>query len=128
VAKITTNFVSSGYFLEIAGFGKDFEEKWDVSASGPVAVVAIPVACAAAEAKEEKTEFDVILTSVGDNHINVIKEVRATPGLGLKEAKELVDGGPKPIKEATQKADAEEMKKELEAVGKNVELKQLGGC
>jgi large subunit ribosomal protein L7/L12 len=87
-----------------------------------VAAVAVPAA-AAAEVKEEKTEFDIILTSAGDNKINVIKEVRAITGLGLKEAKELVDGAPKPVKEAIQKADAEEMKKKLETAGAKVELK-----
>ncbi len=77
----------------------------------------------ASEAKEEKTEFDVILTSAGDSKINVIKEVRAITGLGLKEAKDLVDGAPKPVKEAVSKADAEDMKKKLEAAGAKVELK-----
>jgi large subunit ribosomal protein L7/L12 len=121
------DWLSSQSVLEIAGLVKDLEEKWGVSASAPVGAVAMPVACAAAEVKKAKTEFHVILTSAGDNKINVIKEVRAITGLGLKEAKELVDGAPKPVKEAIQKADAEEMKKELEAVGPKVELKQFGG-
>ncbi|MDR1590511.1 MAG: 50S ribosomal protein L7/L12 [Puniceicoccales bacterium] len=115
-------WLSSQSVLEIAGLVKDLEEKWGVSASAPVAAVAMPTA-AAVEVKEEKTEFDVILTSAGDNKINVIKEVRAITGLGLKEAKDLVDGAPKPVKEAASKADAEEMKKKLEAAGAKVELK-----
>jgi large subunit ribosomal protein L7/L12 len=116
-------WLSSQSVLEIAGLVKDLEEKWGVSASAPVAAIAMPAAGAAAEVKEEKTEFDVILASVGDNKINVIKEVRAITGLGLKEAKDLVDGAPKPVKEAVSKADAEEMKKKLEAAGAKVELK-----
>ncbi|MDR1906647.1 MAG: 50S ribosomal protein L7/L12 [Puniceicoccales bacterium] len=115
-------WLSSQSVLEISGLVKDLEEKWGVSASAPVAAVAMPVA-AAAEVKEEQTEFDVILASAGDNKINVIKEVRAITGLGLKEAKDLVDGAPKPVKEAVSKADAEEMKKKLEAAGAKVELK-----
>ncbi|MDR0417921.1 MAG: 50S ribosomal protein L7/L12 [Puniceicoccales bacterium] len=117
------DWLSSQSVLEIAGLVKDLEEKWGVSASAPVAAIAMPAAGAAAEVKEEKTEFDVILLSAGDNKINVIKEVRAITGLGLKEAKELVDGAPKPVKEAVSKADAEEMKKKLEAAGAKVELK-----
>ncbi|MDR1366457.1 MAG: 50S ribosomal protein L7/L12 [Puniceicoccales bacterium] len=117
------DWLSSQSVLEIAGLVKDLEEKWGVSASAPVAAIAMPAAGAAAEVKEEKTEFDVILLSAGDNKINVIKEVRAITGLGLKEAKELVDGAPKPVKEIVSKADAEEMKKKLEAAGAKVELK-----
>jgi large subunit ribosomal protein L7/L12 len=116
-------WLSSQSVLEIAGLVKDLEEKWGVSASAPVAAVAMPLAGAAAEVKEEKTEFDVILTAAGESKINVIKEVRAITGLGLKEAKDLVDGAPKPVKEAVSKADAEEMKKKLEAAGAKVELK-----
>jgi large subunit ribosomal protein L7/L12 len=116
-------WLSSQSVLEISGLVKDLEEKWGVSASAPIAAVAMPVAGAVAEVKEEQTEFDVILLSAGDNKINAIKEVRAITGLGLKEAKELVDGAPKPVKEAVSKADAEEMKKKLEAAGAKVELK-----
>lgn len=116
-------WLSSQSVLEIAGLVKELEEKWGVSASAPVAAVAMPAAGGVAEAKEEKTEFDVVLTSAGANKINVIKEVRAITGLGLKEAKDLVDGAPKPLKEGVSKADAEEMKKKLEAAGAQVELK-----
>lgn len=116
-------WLSSQSVLEIAGLVKELEEKWGVSASAPVAAVAMPAAGGAAEAKEEKTEFDVVLASAGANKINVIKEVRAITGLGLKEAKDLVDGAPKPLKEGVSKADAEEMKKKLEAAGAQVELK-----
>jgi large subunit ribosomal protein L7/L12 len=116
-------WLSAQSVLEIAGLVKDLEEKWGVSASAPVAAVAMPVAGAVAEVKEEKTEFDVILTAAGESKINVIKEVRAITGLGLKEAKDIVDSAPKPVKEAVSKADAEEMKKKLEAAGAKVELK-----
>ena len=107
--------------MEAAELSKLLEEKWGVSAAAPVAVAA--AAGPAAEAAEEKTEFDVILTSAGDKKINVIKEVRAITGLGLKEAKELVEGAPKPVKEAVSKDEAEELKKKLEAAGAGVELK-----
>ncbi|MDR2812584.1 MAG: 50S ribosomal protein L7/L12 [Puniceicoccales bacterium] len=117
------DWLSSQSVLEIAGLVKDLEEKWGVSASAPVTAVAVPTAGAVVEVKEEQTEFDVILTLAGDNKINVIKEVRAIAGLGLKEAKELVDGAPKSVKEAVSKADAVEMKKKLEAAGAKVELK-----
>jgi large subunit ribosomal protein L7/L12 len=116
-------WLSAQSVLEIAGLVKALEEKWGVSASAPVAAVALPVGGGAAEVVEEKTEFDVILTSAGDNKINAIKEVRAITGLGLKEAKELVEGAPKPVKEGIAKADAEEIKKKLEAAGAKVELK-----
>ena len=111
--------------LEIAGLVKDLETKWGVSAAAPVAVAAAPAAGAAAAAApaEEKTEFDVILKDAGSNKIGVIKEVRAITGLGLKEAKDLVEGAPKPVKEAASKADAEDIKKKLEAAGAKVELK-----
>lgn len=106
--------------LEAAELSKMLEEKWGVSAAAaPVAVAAAPAAAAA----EEKDEFDVILASAGGNKINVIKEVRAITGLGLKEAKDLVDGAPKPVKEGVATADAEEMKKKLEEAGATVELK-----
>lgn len=106
--------------LEAAELSKLLEEKWGVSAAAaPVAVAAAPAAAAA----EEKDEFEVVLASAGDAKINVIKEVRAITGLGLKEAKDLVDGAPKTIKENVAKADAEAMKAQLEAAGAKVELK-----
>lgn len=108
--------------LEASELSKMLEEKWGVSAAAPVAAAAAPAAAAAAPA-EEKTEFDVILTSFGDNKINVIKEVRAITGLGLGEAKALVEGAPKAIKEAAPKAEAEDIKKKLEAAGAKVDLK-----
>ncbi|MDR1435468.1 MAG: 50S ribosomal protein L7/L12 [Puniceicoccales bacterium] len=128
MANITKNevieWLSSQTVLEIAGLVKDLEEKWGVSASAPVAAVAMPAAGgAAAEVKEEKTEFDVILAAIGEKKIDVIKEVRAITGLGLKEAKDLVEGAPKTVKESISKADAEEVKKKLEAAGAKVELK-----
>ncbi|WP_180900961.1 50S ribosomal protein L7/L12 [Martelella soudanensis] len=109
--------------LEAAELSKLLEEKWGVSAAAPVAVAAAGGAAAAAEAVEEKTEFDVVLTEVGANKIGVIKEVRAITGLGLKEAKDLVEGAPKPVKEAVSKAESEELKAKLEAAGAKVELK-----
>jgi len=110
--------------LEAAELSKLLEEKWGVSAAAPVAVAAAGGAGAAAAAPaEEKTEFDVVLADAGAQKINVIKEVRAITGLGLKEAKDLVEGAPKPVKEGVNKKDAEEMKKKLEAVGASVELK-----
>ncbi|WP_375668467.1 MULTISPECIES: 50S ribosomal protein L7/L12 [unclassified Bartonella] len=107
--------------LEAAELSKLLEEKWGVSAAAPVAVAA--VAGSAAPAAEEKTEFDVILVEGGAQKINVIKEVRALTGLGLKEAKDLVEGAPKPIKEAASKEEAEKIKSQLEAAGAKVELK-----
>ena len=109
--------------LEAAELSKMLEEKWGVSAAAPVAVAAAGGAGAAAEAVEEKTEFDVVLAEAGGNKIGVIKEVRAITGLGLKEAKDLVEGAPKPVKEAVSKAEAEELKGKLEAAGAKVELK-----
>ena len=109
--------------MEAAELSKLLEEKWGVSAAAPVAMAAAPGAAAGGEAAEEKTEFDVILTSAGEKKINVIKEVRAITGLGLKEAKDLVEGAPKPVKEAATKEEAEEIKKKLEAAGAGVELK-----
>ncbi|WP_321389884.1 50S ribosomal protein L7/L12 [Emcibacter sp.] len=108
--------------LEAAELSKMLEEKWGVSAAAPVAVAAAG-APAGGEAAEEKTDFDVVLTAAGDKKINVIKEVRAITGLGLKEAKELVEGAPKTVKEAAPKAEAEELKAKLEAAGASVELK-----
>ena len=107
--------------LEAADLAKALEEAWGVSAAAAVAVAAGPAA--AVEAVEEQTEFDVILTGDGGKKIQVIKEVRAITGLGLKEAKDLVEGAPKTVKEGVAKADAEAMKKKLEAVGAKVELK-----
>jgi large subunit ribosomal protein L7/L12 len=107
--------------LEASELSKLLEEKWGVSAAAPVAVAA--AAGAPAAAAEEKTEFDVILASFGDNKINVIKEVRAITGLGLGEAKALVEGAPKAIKEGASKAEAEDIKKKLEDAGAKVELK-----
>ncbi|RUM98804.1 50S ribosomal protein L7/L12 [Pseudaminobacter arsenicus] len=109
--------------LEAAELSKLLEEKWGVSAAAPVAVAAAGGAAAPAEAVEEKTEFDVILADAGAQKINVIKEVRAITGLGLKEAKDLVEAAPKPVKEAVAKADAEKIKAQLEAAGAKVELK-----
>ncbi|MDT7934984.1 MAG: 50S ribosomal protein L7/L12 [Sphingomonadaceae bacterium] len=112
--------------LEAAELAKMLEEKWGVSAAAAVAVGAVPAAgaaAAAAPAAEEKTEFDVILTGDGGKKINVIKEVRAITGLGLTEAKSLVEGAPKPVKEGVSKADAEKIKKQLEDAGATVELK-----
>ena len=104
--------------VEAAELSKQLEEKWGVSAAAPVAVAAAPAAAA-----EEKTEFTLFLTSAGDKKINVIKEVRAITGLGLKEAKDLVEGAPKEIKKGVAKKEAEESKKKLEAAGAKIELK-----
>jgi len=110
--------------IEASELSKMLEEKWGVSAAAPVAVAAAPAAGGAGAAPaEEKTEFDVILAAFGDNKINVIKEVRAITGLGLGEAKALVEGAPKAIKEGASKAEAEDIKAKLEAAGAKVELK-----
>ncbi|MCF3629427.1 50S ribosomal protein L7/L12 [Thalassospiraceae bacterium LMO-SO8] len=110
--------------LEAAELSKLLEEKWGVSAAAPVAVAAAaPGAGAAAEAVEEKDEFDVILAAAGDKKINVIKEVRTITGLGLKEAKDLVEGAPKSVKDGVKKDEAEAIKKKLEEAGATVELK-----
>ena len=115
-------WLSNQSVLEIAGLVKDLEEKWDVSAAAPVAVAAAAPAEAAAAA-EEKTEFDVVLVDAGSSKINVIKEVRGLTGLGLIEAKALVEGTPKPVKEGVSKQEAEEIKAKLETAGAKVELK-----
>ena len=117
--------LSSLTVLEAADLAKMLEEKWGVSAAAAVAVAAGPAAGAAAggAAAEEQTEFTVVLASAGDKKIEVIKEVRAITGLGLKEAKDLVEAAPKPVKEAVAKDEAEKLKKQLEAVGAKVELK-----
>ena len=109
--------------LEAAELSKMLEEKWGVSAAAPVAVAAAPGAAAAAPAAEEKTEFTVVLAGAGAQKINVIKEVRAITGLGLKEAKDLVEAAPKPVKEGISKDEAEKIKKQLEGAGASVELK-----
>ncbi len=109
--------------LELAELVKKLEEKFGVSAQAPVAIAPGAVPGAAAEEKEEKTEFDIILKEVGSEKIKVLREVRAITGLGLKEAKELIDSVPKPIKEGVSKDEAEEIKKKLEALGAKVELK-----
>ena len=109
--------------LEAAELSKLLEEKWGVSAAAPVAMAAAPGAAAAAPAAAEKTEFTVVLASAGDKKINVIKEVRAITGLGLKEAKDLVEGAPKEVKADVGKDEAEKIKKQLEDAGAKVELK-----
>ena len=114
--------LSSLTVLEAAELSKLLEDKWGVSAAAPVAVAAAPAAGGDAPA-EEKTEFDVELTEAGSNKIAVIKEVRTITGLGLKEAIDLVEGAPKPLKQGVKKEDAETMKKSLEAAGAKVELK-----
>jgi large subunit ribosomal protein L7/L12 len=115
--------LSSLTVLEAAELSKMLEEKWGVSAAAPVAVAAAAPGGAAAPVAEEKTEFDVVLAAAGDKKINVIKEVRAITGLGLKEAKDLVEAAPKAVKEGIAKAEAEEIKKKLEDAGAKVELK-----
>ncbi|HEX9702257.1 MAG TPA: 50S ribosomal protein L7/L12 [Rhodospirillales bacterium] len=117
--------LSSLTVMEAAELSKMLEEKWGVSAAAPVAVAAVGggAAAAGAEAAAEKTEFDVILTAAGEKKINVIKEVRAVTQLGLKEAKDLVESAPKPVKEGVPKAEAEAIKKKLEEAGATVELK-----
>ncbi|MEK9970443.1 MAG: 50S ribosomal protein L7/L12 [Ferrovibrio sp.] len=109
--------------LEAAELAKLLEEKWGVSAAAPVAVAAVGGAAAGAPAAEEKTEFNVILADAGANKINVIKEVRAITGLGLKEAKDLVEGAPKAVKEGVSKDDAAKIKAQLEGAGAKVEVK-----
>ena len=115
--------LSSLTVLEAAELSKLLEEKWGVSAAAPVAVAAAPVAGGGEAAAEEKTEFDIELSEAGSNKIAVIKEVRTITGLGLKEAKDLVEGAPKPLKQGVKKEDADEMKKALEAAGAKVTLK-----
>ena len=115
--------LSSLTVLEAAELSKLLEEKWGVSAAAPVAVAAAPAAGGGDTAAEEKTEFDIELSESGSNKIAVIKEVRTITGLGLKEAKDLVEGAPKPLKQGVKKEEAEEMKKALEAAGAKVTLK-----
>ena len=109
--------------IEASELTKILEEKWGVSAAAPVAVAAAPGAGGGEAATEEKSEFDIVLAEAGSNKIAVIKEVRTITALGLKEAKDLVEGAPKPLKQGVAKAEAEEMKKALEAAGAKVELK-----
>jgi large subunit ribosomal protein L7/L12 len=116
-------WLSAQPILELAALVKDLESKWGVSAAAAAAAAPAGGGAAAAAPAEEKTEFNVILVEAGANKIGVIKEVRAITGLGLKEAKDLVEGAPKPVKEGASKADAEEIKKKLEAAGAKVELK-----
>jgi len=120
-------FIANMSVLELSQFIKELEEKFGVTAAAPVAAVAAAApqagAAEAAPSAEEKTEFDVILTEIGSNKINVIKIVREITGLGLKEAKELVESAPKPLKTGISKEEAEEIKKKLEEVGAKVELK-----
>ena len=116
--------LSSLTVMEAASLAKLLEEKWGVTAAAPVAVAAAPGAAAgAAAAAEEKTEFDVILVTAGDKKIQVIKEVRAVTGLGLKEAKDLVEGAPKPVKEGVSKDEAAKIKKQIEEAGGQVDIK-----
>ena len=122
LAKIVED-LSSLTVLEAAELSKMLEEKWGVSAAAPVAVAAAGGGAAAAAVEEEKTEFDVILVEAGANKINVIKEVRAITGLGLKEAKDLVEGAPKAVKEAVSKGEAADLKKKLEDAGAKVDVK-----
>jgi large subunit ribosomal protein L7/L12 len=117
------NAVASMTVLELSELIKAMEEKFGVSAAAPVAVAAGPAAGPAAPAAEEQTEFTVVLAAFGENKVNVIKAVREITGLGLKEAKDLVDGAPKPVKEGVNKADSEAMKKKLEDAGAKVEIK-----
>jgi len=117
------DFIANMTVLELSELVKEMEEKFGVSAAAPVAVAAAGPAGDAGPAAEEKTEFDVILTSAGDKKINVIKEVRALTGLGLKEAKDMVEGAPSTLKEAVSKDEAEDIKKKIEAAGGSVEVK-----
>ncbi|MEV0953494.1 50S ribosomal protein L7/L12 [Promicromonospora sp. NPDC050249] len=127
MAKLSTDELLSAFeeltLIELSDFVKAFEEKFDVTAAAPVAVAAGPAGGAPAEAVEEKTEFDVILEAAGDKKIQVIKEVRALTSLGLKEAKDLVDGAPKPVLEGADKDAAEKAKAALEGAGATVTLK-----
>ena len=126
MAEATANIldaVSKLTVLELSQLIKDMEEKFGVSAAAAAVAVAAPAAGGGVAAAEEKTEFTVILNSSGDNKVNVIKVVRAVTGLGLKEAKDLVDGAPKPVKEAIPKKDAEDIKKQIEDAGGKAEIK-----
>ena len=117
------SFIDNMTVLEMAGFVKELEEKYDVTAAAQAVAVVAPAGAGGAEAAEEQTEFDVVLTAIGDKKIQVIKEVRTITGLGLKDAKDLVEGAPKPIKEGIKKEEADEIKKAIEAAGGTVEVK-----
>ena len=117
------SFIDSMTVLEMSEFVKELEDKYGVTAAAPVAAAAAPAAGGATAAAEEKTEFDVILSAAGDKKIQVIKEVRTITGLGLKDAKDLVESAPKPIKEGVKKEEAEEIKKKVEEAGGTVEVK-----
>ncbi|MFV1956628.1 MAG: 50S ribosomal protein L7/L12 [bacterium] len=127
MADITKNdvvkFIENMTVLEMADFVKELEEKFGVSAAAPVAVAAMPGVDSGAAAAEEKTEFDVVLAEVGSEKIKVIKVVRSLTSLGLKEAKDLVDGAPNPVKEGVSREEADEAKTQLEEVGAKVEVK-----
>ena len=117
------SYLEEANMIEVSELVKEIEEKFGVSAAAPVAIASVPAAAGEAEAAEEKTEFDVVLTEVGQAKINVIKAVRAITSLGLKEAKELVDSAPKPVKEGISQSEADEIKAKLEEAGATVELK-----
>ncbi|MEK9628093.1 MAG: 50S ribosomal protein L7/L12 [Nitrospinota bacterium] len=117
------SFIDNMTVLEMSEFVKELEEKYGVTAAAPAVAVAAPAAGGGDAAAEEKTEFDVILAAAGDKKIQVIKEVRTITGLGLKDAKDLVEGAPKPIKEGVKKEEAEEIKKKIEEAGGTVEVK-----
>ena len=127
MAKLSVNelldAISELTLIEAAELVKAMEDKFGISAAAPVAIAAVGAPAGGGEEAVEKTEFDVILAGFGDNKINVIKEVRGITGLGLKEAKDLVEGAPKPVKEGTTKEDAEKIKAQLEAAGAKVEIK-----
>ena len=117
------SYLEEANMIEVSELVKEIEEKFGVSAAAPVAIASAPAAAGEAEAAEEKTEFDVVLTEIGQAKINVIKAVRAITSLGLKEAKELVDSEPKPVKEGISQSEADEIKDKLEEAGATVELK-----
>ena len=117
------SYLEEANMIEVSELVKEIEEKFGVSAAAPVAIASAPAAAGETEAGEEKTEFDVVLTEIGQAKINVIKAVRAITSLGLKEAKELVDSAPKPIKEGVSQSEADEIKAKLEEAGATVELK-----
>ena len=117
------SYLEEAIMIEVSELVKEIEEKFGVSAAAPVAIASAPAAAGEAEAAEEKTEFEVVLTEIGQAKINVIKAVRAITSLGLKEAKELVDSAPKPVKEGISQSEADEIKAKLEEAGATVELK-----
>ena len=117
------SYLEEANMIEVSELVKEIEEKFGISAAAPVAIASAPAAAGEAEAVEEKTEFDVVLTEIGQAKINVIKAVRAITSLGLKEAKELVDSAPKPVKEGISQSEADEIKAKLEEAGATVELK-----